>query len=380
MNKRGNFYEFEGLEYILEKTVEKLDESKKDIFSISETSRDELDKLKNDLELLNERINEVIDKLKKMRKKNKKARFRLMEVSRDVHRYSEEDIKQAYEKAEETSIKIAVMQEKEEQLNERRRELEKRIINLKKTVKKADNLGSKIGVVRDYLHGELSDLSDHFDDIRQKQRVALRIIQAQEEERKRVAREIHDGPAQSLANLVFRVELTEQLMEKDRKKAKNELKSLKKIVRLSVKDVRKIIYDLRPMSLDDLGLIPTLRKYIDKFNQRADVVIDLKVLGNKIRLSSSHEVTIFRLVQESLNNIDKHAGATSGQVSIEYVEEQVNVLISDNGKGFDESDVGEDKFGLVSMRERCELLGGEMEINTDKSQGTRIKITIPIED
>ncbi len=378
MKKQNDTHDINGLENILQKTIKTLNESRKDIFSISEASRNELENIKNELELVNEDINKVIDKLDKMEEKNQRARIRLMQVSKDIHNHSESDIKQAYKKAEDTSVKIAVLKEKEEQLKERRCELEERVVNLKKTVKKADNLVSKVGIVMDYLQGELSDLSEQFDDLRQKQRVAIKVIQAQEEERKRVAREIHDGPAQSLANLVFRVELTKQLIDKDLDKAKNELSELKGIVRLSVKDVRKIIYDLRPMSLDDLGLIPTLHKYIDKFNRQGETVIDLRVLGEQRRLPSSHEVTIFRLIQEALNNIDKHAKATFGRVSLEYTKNQINLLIHDNGKGFKENEVNGDKYGLISMKERCELLGGEIDIKTSIDHGTRIKITIPV--
>lgn len=367
------------LEKILERTTEVLDESKREIFSIGESSRSELENVNQELQLVNQEINEVIDDIDKQQKYNRKARIKLMEVSRDLHQYTEEDIKEAYKKAEDTSVKIAVLQEKEEQLKNRRQELEERIVSLRNTVKKSEQLVSRVGVVRDYLYGELNNLSDHFEDMRQKQKVAIKIIQAQEEERKRVAREIHDGPAQSLANLVFRVELTQKLVDKDLEKAREELEELKGIVRSSVKDVRKIIYDLRPMSLDDLGLIPTLRRYINKFIDQTGICIELKVIGEEKRLPSSHEVTIFRLIQEALNNIYKHAGASNGKVSIEYVNQQINLLITDDGQGFNVNEVEEDNFGIISMRERCDLLNGKLNITSGRNKGTRINILIPID-
>ncbi|MFW5998725.1 MAG: sensor histidine kinase [Halanaerobiaceae bacterium] len=365
------------LEEILEKTIEVLETSKKDMFSIYESSRNELENINNEIKLINQEIEELINKIHNLEKKNRKARIRLMEVSRDLNRYDESDIKKAYKEAEDTSVDIAVLKEKEEQLKNRRKELENRIINVRNTVKKAESLISKMGVVGDYLKGELSNLSDHIDDIRQKQKVAMRVIEAQEEERKRVAREIHDGPAQSLANLVFRCEFTQKIIDKDVQQAKDELKSLKNIVRSSVQDVRKIIYDLRPMSLDDLGLIPTLKRYIDKFIKQTEININFEIRGEQKSLPSSYEITIFRLVQEGLNNIYKHAQADRGRVCLEFAENQVNILIVDQGQGFDIDEVNNDKFGLISMRERCDLVGGEMKINSKKNKGTRIQISIP---
>ncbi|ACL70929.1 sensor histidine kinase [Halothermothrix orenii] len=366
------------LEKILEKTVEVLAESKKEIFTIAESIRREYDNIKRELDLINEEINEVVAKVDKLQEVNRIARIRLMEVSRDFEKHSEYDIKYAYQQAEDTSVQIAVLREKEEQLKKRRAELENRLINLKRNIEKAENMVSRVGVVHDYLLGELSNLSEQFDDLRQKQQLAIKIIQAQEDERKRVAREIHDGPAQSIANLVFRVELAQKLMDKDLKKARNELEDVKELVRLSMQEVRKIIYDLRPMSLDDLGLIPTLRRYINKFNEQTKIIIDFNILGPKRRLPNTYEITIFRLIQEGLNNIYKHSKASTGTVTLEYTPEQINILISDDGIGFKPEEVGANKFGLVSMRERCELLGGKLDLFSEKNKGTKIKITLPI--
>ncbi len=367
------------LEEILEKTINALDSSKKDVFSIAESSRREMESVENELKMINQEINDIIDKIDELEKANRRARIKLMEVSRDFDKYSEEEIKEVYEEAEDTSIQIAVHQEKEEQLKKRRSKLEERLVTLKNTFKKAENLVSKLGVVREYLFGELNDLSEHFDDLQQKQNLAVRIIEAQEEERKRVAREIHDGPAQSLANLVFRVELAQQLLDKDPEQASEELANLKGQIRMSVKDVRKIIYDLRPMSLDDLGLIPTLKRYVDKFEEQTELDVDLNIIGNERRLPPSHEITIFRLVQEALNNIYKHADASHCQVRLEFVNSRINLLITDNGKGFNMDEVEDGKYGLVNMRERCELIGGEININSRVNIGTRIQIQIPVE-
>jgi two-component system sensor histidine kinase DegS len=170
------------LEGILSKTLDVLNDSKKDIFSIYQSSREEMENIKNEIELINQQIEDVINRSEFLEKSNRNARIRLMEVSRDIDGYCEDDIKEAYKKAEETSVKIAVTKEKEEQLRNRRNELEKRALILKNTVDKAENLVSKVGIVSEYLQGELNNLSEHIDDIKQKQKVAMKIIEAQEEE------------------------------------------------------------------------------------------------------------------------------------------------------------------------------------------------------
>lgn len=370
---RGN-----SLEEILEKTIEVLEDSKRDIFAIGESSRNEYDNIKIELEEVHKKIVNIIRDLDHLERLNRQARIRLMEMSRDFHKYTEADIKEAYEEAEGTAIKIAVLREKEEQYKARRRDLEKRLISLEKTIAKAEQLISRVSVIKDFLAGEIGYLSEEYDDLKEKQKLAIKVIQIQEEERRKVAREIHDGPAQSIANLVFRVELIENLLDKDINKAKAELTELKSLVRSSIQDIRKIIYDLRPMSLDDLGLIPTLARYIDKFVKETGIEINFTIIGNQKRLSNTYEVTIFRIVQEALNNIFKHARARSGKVRLEYGLDNINLLIIDDGIGFDPVEINGEKYGLASMKERCTLLGGRINIESRPKRGTIIKVILPL--
>jgi two-component system, NarL family, sensor histidine kinase DegS len=367
------------LEKILTKTIKVLEESKQDIYVIAESSRKEYESVKSELVLLNREVNDIIDKLDQLEYLNKEARLRLMEVSKDFINFTETDIKEAYQKAEESSVEIAVLREKEEQLKKRRSELEIRLKNLRDNVARAESMVSKMGVIRDYLTGELGNLNNHLDDLRKKEYLAIKVIQAQEEERRRLARDIHDGPAQNIANLVFRVELIQRLVDKDFNQAMQELEELKSLIKLSMQDVRKIIYDLRPMSLDDLGLIPTLNRYIENFIEQTGIIIDFNLSGPRRRLTSTLEITIFRLIQEGLNNIYKHARANEGRIRLEFSQKNINLKISDNGIGFNPEEIEEDKFGLISMKERCELLEGKIEIKTALNKGTAIKVMLPVE-
>jgi len=247
---------------------------------------------------------------------------------------------------------------------------------MENTNNKAESLVSRMGVVKDFLDGEIVDINDQFDDLRNREQLAFKIIQAQEEERKRVAREIHDGPAQSVANLVLRTEIVQQILKEDKEQALNELDDFKDIVRSSVKDIRKIIYDLRPMSLDDLGLVPTLRKYIDDFTTDTGILVELMIRGEERALPSSYEVTIFRLVQEALTNMRKHSDANSGRVQIEFTRNDIKILIIDDGKGFDQNSDFENSYGIISMKERCKLLQGDFKISSVQNQVKELELIL----
>ena len=189
----------------------------------------------------------------------------------------------------------------------------------------------------------------------------FRIIQAQEEERKRLSRDIHDGPAQMLANVLIRSGLIEKtFVEKGPQLAFDELADLKEMVRNALYEVRRIIYDLRPMALDDLGLIPTLKKYLSTIEEyEKNVEIHFQNSGQEQRFQTDFEVSVFRLVQESVSNALKHGKSKDIWVKIEWLRDIMNIIIKDNGQGFDQKEVKDKSFGLIGMRERIDLLKGE---------------------
>jgi len=266
------------------------------------------------------------------------------------------------------------------QLEDKKLELETSLINLQETADKAENLVYHVGVVIDFIRGN-QDISIKLESFQQKQQLGLQIIKAQEEERKRVAREIHDGPAQSMANVVLRMEFCEKLMDVNPEKVRGELQELKDIVRNNLQDVRKIIFDLRPMAIDDLGVMPTLKRYIEDFRGKNDIDIGMNFFGKETRLEPVLEIALFRLVQEALNNVVKHARAAKVLVTLEMMPEWVKVSVEDDGVGFILERVMTDygtRFGLISMQERADLLGGTLQINTAPGQGTRVVFKVPV--
>lgn len=223
------------------------------------------------------------------------------------------------------------------------------------------------------------EVGDSLESAQQSRALGLSVIRAQEEERRRVAREIHDGPAQLLANVVLRIDVCQRLADQDPARLAGELQQLKELVRVSLQDVRKVIFDLRPMALDDLGLVPALRAYAKEYQARTAIEVDLAAFGADRRFDPAFEVAVFRLVQEALTNVDKHARASKVWVTIEMKGNELRVTVKDNGSGFDVEAVrragASTRFGLHGMAERVALVGGRMEIQSAPGQGTRLQFS-----
>lgn len=368
------------LDQVIDHTLHTMEESRYQIFEIAEQAREEMRTLQQEIEEVKREVTRVIGVHDQMKVKLKKSRVRLSEVSRDFQTYTEEDIRQAYEQANSFQLQCSLLKEKENQLRERRDDLQFRAKKLEATVSKAENVLTQISVVLEYLTGNLKELAQYMKDAEEQKQLGLKVIQAQEEERKRLAREIHDGPAQSIAHLVLRMDMVDKLLQQDNvEQAKNELANLKEIAREGLGEVRRIIFDLRPMALDDLGLIPTLQKYVEKLSDTHNITIDFHTFGNVFRPPLAMEVALFRLIQEALSNVIKHSKATYAQVKADLQEEHIYVVIKDNGIGFDTQKRKGTGVGLIGMQERVKLLSGEISVSSFPGQGTKVMIRIPLE-
>ncbi|MFY0543143.1 sensor histidine kinase [Brevibacillus sp. H7] len=377
MNKEINIGMLDG---VIKRTIQTVEASKTQIFNIAESARQEGNAMKLELHELRQEIEKVIKQVDILEISYRKARNRLAVVSRNFDTYTEEDIRLAYDEASKLQVELSINRERENNLKRRRNDLERRLRNLEETISRAEGLMTQMGVVLGYLTGDLSKVGEALETAKQHQLMGLKIIQAQEEERKRVAREIHDGPAQSMANVVLRTEIVEKMLKNERiLEAQMELHELKEMVRMSLAEVRRIIFDLRPMALDDLGLVPTLQKYIQTFEERTKQTVDLVVFGKEQSLKSSVKAAIFRLVQECLNNVEKHANAKIVQVKLEFLDENLHLVVKDDGVGFDMKDraANGSSFGLMGMKERTQLLEGSMEIQSTLGQGTKVMFQIP---
>lgn len=371
------------LDKIVKKTIEAINDSKTEIYDIAESSRRECKRLDEELDLLKQQVAQLINEVDVLEADLKESKRKLMLINRNFANCSQEQLKEAYEKADNLRVELAVKRENEQFLIRRRNDLEIRIKDAYKTVQKADNLIAQVGAALGYLTGDLLEVSSQLEGLQQKQLLGLKIIKAQEEERQRVARDIHDGPAQLMSNVVLKAEICERMIDVDLDKAREELKNLKRVVRDSLQDVRKIIYNLRPMSLDDLGLIPTLQRYVTTYQEETGIAVSFQTNGDFTEIKPVVSLTVFRIAQEAMNNVSKHANAENISVSLEFLANGIRLYIGDDGTGFDteklkvRNDDISSGFGLVSMQERVELLSGEMTINSEPGKGTRLNIMIP---
>ncbi len=371
--------DIEALDVIFNRMLETIVNSKDDIFVISEQSRRSFEDMQQELQIIRRQIKIVIDEGDYLDLRVKQAKKRLVIVSKDFNRYTEQQVKEAYETANHLQIELSLNRAEEKRLRDKRDDLERRMKILYDTIERAEQIVNQVNVVISYFNTDIKNVSLALEEAKIKQDFGIKIITAQEEERRRLSREIHDGPAQMMANVLMRADLVERIYrEKGIDQALAELSDLKLTVRNALSEVRRIIYDLRPMALDDLGIIPTLKKYTStrmEYNQ--GINITFRSTESEISLPKDYEVAIFRLVQECINNSLKHANPTQINVKIEWAAYFINIVVRDNGIGFNTKEVKSTSFGLIGLRERIELLKGTMEVQSVIGQGTLVMFQIP---
>jgi signal transduction histidine kinase len=208
------------------------------------------------------------------------------------------------------------------------------------------------------------------------------IIRAQEDERKRIARELHDDTAQSLVAFSRRLDALDTLREQLPAPALQHLEELRGLADNTLQGVRRFSQDLRPPVLDDLGLLPAL-EWLTADLMREETRAELKVLGESPGLSPEVELVLFRIVQEALRNVKKHAQASKVLVKVEFGDARVRITVRDDGQGFAmpeavDSLSDEGKFGLIGMQERAQLVGGTLSVQSELGQGTTVLVDVPV--
>lgn len=281
-----------------------------------------------------------------------------------------EDIKEAYEALGDVQQRLFTMRGQLEKLQSDQRNLERLSEFQRRFIDLSDEFGGLSSSNRSAGMKFSGDRSS-----------VIRVIQTEELSRQSLVRRMHDGPASSLSNFILQAEICQRFFDVNPDRARAELNALKSVAASTFNDVKDFIFDLRPMMLDDLGVVPTLRRYVESFQEKNGISVPITVTGVERRLESHIEVTIFRGVQELLTNALLHAQATQIQVTVDLAQEQVQAIVEDNGSGFSVDDAlnnDNGTIGLTSLRERIEMLGGEMNIQSSMGRGTRIQFTIPI--
>lgn len=228
------------------------------------------------------------------------------------------------------------------------------------------------------------EITDSQQDFLNNDSYRITLLETQENERQRISRDLHDYTVQNLTSLVHKTELCSKLVEMDPVRCKLELSMMSKTLREIINDTRQMIYNLRPMSFDDIGLDITIERALDKLENDVRKKIQFSVEGESYQIKPVIGITILRIIQEACSNAIRHADASYIKVTLAYHPDRITVKIEDDGKGFDINQVNVDDrddnsgFGLSMMRERVYLLSGNIEIKSSEDNGTQIIVNVPI--
>ncbi|MCB8944397.1 MAG: GAF domain-containing sensor histidine kinase [Ardenticatenaceae bacterium] len=206
----------------------------------------------------------------------------------------------------------------------------------------------------------------------------------QERERQRIAQDMHDGMNQLLIGAMLELKSAHQrLANENLAQAEDSLQTVQTILRRVEQEIKHVIYDLRPPTLDALGLAPAVRRYGERFEGYTNIPCKVVIFGEPRRLRPSVEISVYRLLQEALQNVSSHAQAMQVDVIVAFAPHKLKLTILDDGCGFDLAQVegnGNGRLGLLGMRERAESLGGRVAVETAVGQGTRVELVVPIEE
>jgi two-component system sensor histidine kinase DegS len=299
----------------------------------------------------------------KLSQRNAAITTHLQQVQNQMDRMPPQEIRSVYDSALDAQQRLLVMRGQLEKLQNEKQHLER----FKSTLGQALN-----------SHGALSASLLPAGSSKNPFASVEMLVNAQETERQRLSRQIHDGPAQALSNFILQTEIAMRLMDVDAAQAREELNNLKTSAMGTFQKVRNFIFELRPMMLDDLGLVPTVRRYADAFKEQAGLDINVTVTGTERRLEPYLEVMLFRAIQELLGNAARHSQANQVKIVLDMGEDRIRVSVDDNGKGFDPDTIQQStNLGLKLIRERAEMLGGNFEVDSNIGRGTRISFAVP---
>lgn len=298
----------------------------------------------------------------KLSQRNAAITAHLQQVQNQFDKVPVQDIRNAYDSALDAQQRLFVMRGQLEKLQNEKSHLER----FKSTLERTRVTSGSAATVTSTA-GTKSPLAS-----------VEMLVNAQETERQRLSRQMHDGPAQALSNFILQTEIAMRLMDVDAGQAREELNNLKASAMGTFQKVRNFIFELRPMMLDDLGLAPTIRRYADAFKEQTGLDMNVTVTGHERRLEPYLEVMLFRAIQELLGNAARHSQATLVKVTLDLGEDRVRVSVDDNGKGFDADSIQQgNSLGLKLIRERTEMLGGSFEIDSALGRGARILFAVP---
>ena len=330
------------------------------VADIRQSIQTELDDSEKALREVNLMLEQSQLELSRLSQRNAAITVHLQQVQRQLDSLPLDEVRNAYESAIDAQQRLFVMRGQLEKLQSDRSHLER----YQGTLKRLQDFFNQGGGAA--KGGNSSPLGMEM------------IIDAQEAERQRLSRQMHDGPAQALSNFILQTEIAMRLIDVDAAQARTELAGLKAAAMSTFQKVRNFIFELRPMMLDDLGLIPTLKRYVDTFKEQSSMEVSLNISGTERRLEPYIEVMIFRALQELLGNSARHSQGTLIKIHADLGENAVKVEVEDNGKGFETEILKQGKsLGLKLIQDRVEMLGGTFDISSIIGNGTSVTFIVP---
>jgi two-component system sensor histidine kinase DegS len=317
-------------------------------------------------------LKQTAGEIDKLQQRQSDAAARLRQLDANLESYSREEIKNTYLNAQDAQLRLFMMRGQLEQLQNKQRVMQRYRGQLDRISAIGRQLAEASSSV--LLGGEGTRGAE--------QQAIMQIIEAQELERQHLSRQMHDGPAQSLTNLILEAEIVERLFDADPVKARTELANLKTAANSTFQRIRDFIFDLRPMMLDDLGLIPTLKRYGQTFESKHHMSTYLTTQG-ELALPPHVEVLVFRSAQELMNNAARHAHASRIQVTLDLQNDPVIITVEDDGGGFDVEVVltaarQRGGSGLANLEKRIQMFGGKIQFQSGTGRGTKVRIELPI--
>ncbi len=340
---------------------ETLNQSVEDPVQLIQTEYDETTR---SLKEINQMVEQSRVELNKLTQRNASLTAHLQQIRDQIGKIPPEEIRTAYDSALDAQQRLFVMRGQLDKLQGDQSHLE----HYKGLLERLKGLVSSDGKTA-VGKGESQSMAG-----------VEMLVNAQEAERQRLSRQMHDGPAQALSNFILQTEIAMRLMDVDPVQARNELNNLKVAAMGTFQKVRNFIFELRPMMLDDLGLAPTIRRYADTFKEQAGVDVNLMITGTERRLEPYVEVMIFRSMQELLGNAVHQNLATAVKVMMDMGDTLLRLSLDDNGRGQEIDLSGKDSnLGMKLIKERTEMFGGKFDVDSTPGKGTRITLSIPIQ-
>lgn len=303
--------------------------------------------------------------LGKLTQRNAAVTAHLQQIHSQIGKIPSEEIRTVYDSALDAQQRLFIMRGQLEKLQGDQTHLE-RYRGMLERLKETVSTGGGAGIAK---HNGESMTSVEM------------LVNAQEAERQRLSRQMHDGPAQALSNFILQTEIAIKLLDVDPAQARDELSNLKTAALSTFQKVRNFIFELRPMMLDDLGLAPTIRRYADSIKEQTGADVSVMISGNERRLESYVEVMVFRSMQELLSNAIHQDQATLVKIQMDMGDNLIRLSLDDNGKGLDPESLEKDlNLGSKLIRERTEMLGGKFEMDSAPGKGSRVSLSIPVHD